>query len=221
MKTLYIPAGIIALVMIVALWCFVFGDCSLLTPDQKGRRAFQAGDYEEAAEDFIDPMWRGASLYRAGNFKESAGMYSGFDTAESAYNHGTCLVMLGKYEDAVKRYIRALELRPGWEAAETNLRIARQRAEKLKKEGGEMTGGKLEADEIVFNENMPEKTPDTEEVSGEQEMSDKERRAMWLRNVQTRPADFLRAKFSYQVAMQDISDVGKPAEADTSTDGKK
>jgi len=29
-------------------------------------------------------------------------------------------------------------------------------------------------------------------------MNDDEMRAVWLRKVQTKPADFLRAKFSYQ-----------------------
>ena len=33
--------------------------------------------------------------------------------------------MLGKYADAVRRYERALALRPGWKEAEKNLAIAR------------------------------------------------------------------------------------------------
>jgi Ca-activated chloride channel family protein len=34
-------------------------------------------------------------------------------------------------------------------------------------------------------------------------------RAMWLRRVQTKPADFLRAKFSYQNAMDQETGEGK------------
>jgi Ca-activated chloride channel family protein len=33
-------------------------------------------------------------------------------------------------------------------------------------------------------------------------MSDEELRAVWLRQVQTKPADFLAAKFAYQLAMR-------------------
>lgn len=33
-------------------------------------------------------------------------------------------------------------------------------------------------------------------------MSDEAVRALWLKRVQTRPADFLRAKFAYQLGTQ-------------------
>ncbi len=38
-------------------------------------------------------------------------------------------------------------------------------------------------------------------------MSDEELRAIWLRQVQTKPADFLAAKFAYQQAMRQESGV--------------
>jgi Ca-activated chloride channel family protein len=73
----------------------------------------------------------------------------------------------------------------------------------VKQEGGEGTGGQLSADAIVFTQG---KNPD--QKAGEQDtstggaMSDAELRSRWLRRVQTAPADFLRAKFAYQAAMQ-------------------
>ncbi len=72
----------------------------------------------------------------------------------------------------------------------------------VKKNGGDMTGGQLKADKYVFDKskNKEQKDEQTEEV---QKVSDAEMRAMWLRKVQTRPADFLRAKFAYQYAMKD------------------
>jgi hypothetical protein len=60
-----------------------------------------------------------------------------------------------------------------------------------------------QADAIVFTQG---KNPDQRE--GEQDtstagaMSDAELRHLWLRRVQTAPADFLRAKFAYQAATQ-------------------
>ena len=41
----------------------------------------------------------------------------------------------------------------------------------------------------------PASAPDTAGAGGESELAF---RALWLRNVQTQPADFLRAKFAYQ-----------------------
>jgi Ca-activated chloride channel family protein len=39
-------------------------------------------------------------------------------------------------------------------------------------------------------------------VAGGDPLSDEELRGLWLRRVQTKPADFLRAKFAYQVQAQ-------------------
>ena len=172
----------------------------LRTPDQSGYGCFQNGDYDKAAEHFTDPLWKGVALFKQGQFKAAAGLFAGYDTADSVFNHGNALLMQGKYEDAVQRYTRALELRPDWEAATVNLEIALARAKLLKNEGGDMTGGKMEADEIVFSKGKAPPEAGEEQVEGGQEMDDAALRAMWLRRVQTKPADFLRGKFAYQHA---------------------
>jgi Ca-activated chloride channel family protein len=178
----------------------------LLTPDQQGRLLFNQERYTEAAKTFVDPLWQATAWYRAGEFKKAAGIFTGFDTAQGAYNHGNALAMHGKYEEAVSRYERALALNPEWEDARINLTIARQNAEKLKKKGGEGTGGKLGADEIRYSTDKPAASAGSEEtVEGPGKFSDTEMRAMWLRRVQTKPADFLRAKFAYQHAVNEES----------------
>ena len=106
------------------------------------------GDPEAALEEFSDPMWRGVALYRQGEFEQAAGVFAGFDTPEAALNQGYSLVFMGKYDEAVARYDRALELRPDWEPAVVNREIAVARAAALDFEGGDMTGGMLGADEM-------------------------------------------------------------------------
>lgn len=197
MPKMYVIIGVLV-VGLAGIYCLVSGTCSILTSDQGGYRLYRQERYQDAAERFTTPMWRGAALFRAGEFKQAAGIYAGYDTAEAAYNHGTSLVMLGKYEDAIVRYERALELRPGWEDAQVNLEIARARAEKLKKEGGDMTGGQMGADDIVFTKGKPSPEAGDDEIEAGQALGDAEMRTVWLRNVQTKPADFLRAKFAYQ-----------------------
>ena len=83
-----------------------------------------------------------------------------------------------------------------------------------------MTGGKLEADEIVFDNKKTEQEPDTEENTERQKISDAEMRAMWLHNVHTKPADFLRAKFSYQLATEDSANEKKARENDMAREKK-
>ena len=54
----------------------------------------------------------------------------------------------------------------------------------------------LEADEIVFSDKKSPPSPGSEEeTEGGQELSEEELRSIWLRQVQTKPADFLRNRF--------------------------
>ena len=190
-------------VIVAVLYCLISWDFSLLTPDQKGYRFFVREDYQQAAANFADPMWKGTALFRQGQFEEAAGVFAGDDSAQGAFNEGNALVMQGKYEKAVGQYGRALALSPGWEDAMINREIALARAEMLKEQGGDMTGGKMGADDIVFSETKPPPSAGEEQVLGEQPSSEAELREVWLRQVQTKPADFLRAKFAYQHAIKD------------------
>jgi Ca-activated chloride channel family protein len=194
----------LAVTLLAAGYCLSSADCRLLRADQRGLRAFERGDFTQAAETFTDPQWRAAALYRAGEFEQAANIFAGFDSAEGAFNQANALVMQGQYEAAIERYTRALEHRPGWTEAETNLAIARSRAEQLKKQGGDMTGGMLGADEYKITSGKSPKSGGEEQVEAEQTGlgNETELRAVWLRQVQTRPADFLRAKFAQQEAMR-------------------
>ena len=160
----------------------------------------ERGEFGAAADVFADPNRKAVALFRAGDFERAATIFQSLPGAEACFNHGNALVMLGEYEQAAMRFERALQLRPGWEAAETNRAIALARAELLKAEGGEGTGGKLGADEIVFNDNPSRKGGGDEVTSDEEGSAGGEAQEMWLRQVQTTPSQFLRAKFSYQVA---------------------
>ena len=191
---------------VAGIYLLATGAVSLLTPDQQGYRFYEQSKYSEAAEYFVDPLWKGIALFKQGEFKNAAGVFAGFDTAESAFNHGNALVMQGQYAGAAERYARALELSPEWEDARINREIALARAAMLKREGGDMTGGMLEADEIVFSKGKSPPSAGEEQIEGGEKISDAEQRAVWLRHVQTKPADFLQAKFAYQHAMRPALD---------------
>ena len=180
-----------------------------VTADQRGQKWMNKREFQQAAETFSDPMRQASAYYRGGDFKSAAAIFAGMPGEEAAYNHGNSLVMLGKYSDAIDSYDCALELRPDWEAAKTNREIARGRAERMEFAGGDMTGGEMGADEIVFD--LSAKNPDAGEevIEASQEMSDQELRAMWLRQVQTTPGEFLKAKFAYQQALRQESVSGQ------------
>ncbi|MHC5110528.1 MAG: tetratricopeptide repeat protein [Planctomycetota bacterium] len=183
-----------------------------VTSEQRAQRFFDRQDFDMAADLFTAPMPKSVALFRAGEFKEASLVLGRINTGESHFNHGNALVMMGKYDAAIAAFDRALEFRSDWEAARENREIARLRAARTARSGGEMTGGKLEADEIVFEpgkagENSP---GDRVETDGGDAMSQEELQSLWLRRVQTRGADFLRVKFAQQLVDQEKA----PAQGD-------
>jgi Ca-activated chloride channel family protein len=167
-----------------------------LTPDQQGRLYFERGDYARAAAHFADPMWKGVALYRAGEFAAAIDAFALVNTPESYYNQGNALARLGKYPQAVKSYQMALQGRPGWVEAKENLALV----QKLIKEPGKEDYGEattLKADQIKFDD-LGKKGK-----KGAMQMSAKQTAEMWMRNIQTSPAQLLRRKFAVEDAMRE------------------
>jgi Ca-activated chloride channel family protein len=178
--------------------------------DRQAYALYRRRLYADAAARFHDPMWRAAALYRAGDFRQAAALWAGADTAEAAYNHGNALLMQGQYAQAVARYDRALALRPRWADAVINRDLARQRAAALATEGGDMTGGRLGADDVVYSAASRPAGIGGGEGAASDQPNDAALRAIWLRRVQTRPADFLRAKFAAQLAAEERGERPSP-----------
>jgi Ca-activated chloride channel family protein len=201
------------LMAVLAVMAWRVGPANLfLTPDQRGQWLVQRGRYDEAASAFRDPMWLGAAQMKAKDFKAAAQTFCGFDTADANYNCGNALIMLGKYQDAIPRYDRALELNPSFAAAEANRTLAKLRAERLARQAGQES---FDLDEPNPRDERPSMTgkvdrPDKEPPQAETGMSDEAVRALWLKRVQTRPADFLRARFAYQLQPPSPPSSGAP-----------
>jgi len=174
------------------------------TPDQQGQRLMDQGEYQQAAAKFTTPERIGAALFQAGDFEKAASVLGRSASPEAHYNRGNAHVMLGEYDAAIEAYQSALSKRPDWREAEQNLQIASLRKQALAPPDDDYggTGGMLEADEIVFDQYGRVNKSSNEQVidAGDQQLGEDEMRAMWLRKVETRPADFLAARFNYQLA---------------------
>ncbi|CAH1668866.1 MULTISPECIES: tetratricopeptide repeat protein [unclassified Chelatococcus] len=186
------------LLVLAAAWSMVGWQALWASPDQRGRWLFERGHYGDAADAFIDPLWRGAALMRAGRFKEAEQAFAGLEGAEAAFDQGNALVMLGRYQEAVSRYDRALALRPGWADATANRNLAALRAERMKAPGGDAGDQREGADQIVYDKDAKNTAGQETEISATA-MSDEQVRALWLKRVATKPADFLRARFANQL----------------------
>ena len=82
------------------------------TPDQLGQKAFQAKDYEAAAQHFDNPVWRAAARYRKGDFTGAVDDLKDDDTAQAHYNRGNALARQGQFGAAVAAYNEALKRAP-------------------------------------------------------------------------------------------------------------
>jgi Ca-activated chloride channel family protein len=187
-RSLRVQLGFVGITALISVAIFATSPdgFSLRTPDQRAYRSYVDKKYQTASELFTIPIWKGVALFEAKDFKGAEAVFAGMDTADAAFNHGNALLLQGKYEAATLRYTRALELRPNWEAATINLKIAEARAALLKKEGGDMTGGMMAPDEIVFEtgESPPSTGEEVTEDGGE--LSEAKMRSIWLRQVQTK-----------------------------------
>jgi len=79
-------------------------------PDQKAMQAFDAGDNEKAASEFIQPDWKASAYYRKGDYQAAAKTLENTAHSDGFYNRGNALAQLGQYEEAIKAYDKALEL---------------------------------------------------------------------------------------------------------------
>ena len=188
------------------------------TPDQQGQKLLEQGEFQKAADKFTTPEQIGAALFLAGDFKSAASVFGRSTSADSHYNRGNAHVMLGDYDAAIDAYKSSLLIRQDWQEAEQNLQIAMLRKQALAPPDDDFggTGGMLEADEIVFDQSGRVNKSSSEQVidAADQQLGEDSMRAMWLRKVENRPADFLAARFNYQLATRE-SNSGEDGAADS------
>lgn len=205
MKHVYVPIAVI----IVGAALLLAGKDLWITPEQQAQRQFDKGDYAGAAQQFANPMHKGIALYRAGEFEAAAYTFARLGSAEAQFNQGNAWMLHGKYDQAIAAYQLALKARPGWTAASDNMSIAEARKARLARSeddaGG--TGGMLGADEVVIDPDM-DASQGSDQVNAEGAPKDEggSMTDVWLRRVQTRPADFLAARFQYQLALTEASE---------------
>jgi Ca-activated chloride channel homolog len=94
--------------------------------DQQGQEAFTQEQFEEAAQQFRDPAWRGAANYRSENYEQVVQDLVLLDDPESHYNRGNALAKLQQYEAAIAAYDQALAQNPDLEDAQYNKQLVEE-----------------------------------------------------------------------------------------------
>jgi Ca-activated chloride channel family protein len=171
-----------------------------MTGNQQGRYYFERGDYAKAGDKFDDPLWKGIALECAGDYAGALDAFALSDSAEAWYNQGNALARLGKYPDAVRAYQQALARRSPWKDAQDNLALVSSLIPKAKAmdkdEKQQEVPPDLPPDQMKF---------DNKSGKGKKmqiKMDPAKMAEIWLRNVQTTPADYLRRRFEIQAARE-------------------
>lgn len=171
---------------------------AFLTADQQGRLAFERGHYDEAAQHFHDPYWKGRAAYQTGDYATALQAFSSVGTAEGYFYVGNTQTRLRQYDAALAAYDQALALKPGWEPATVNRGIV---ARLLAAMSQEQQGQPAEPpDRSIADKSAA--AGKLVQVPVAQAGSEE----MWLRNLTLSPARFLRGKF----AAEDAAAGGRP-----------
>lgn len=200
-----LPFGI-TLVLSV-LWVIFVYDKGLerlfLTADQSGYRQYKNQNYLEAAKDFENLSFKGASYYREAEFKYAKSIYQNLSSKEDTYNLGNVFVMLGEYDNAIETYQRALKIDPSFKEAQDNLAVAKARKILKEPENDGKTGigdhMDMQPDEIVYDNTEGKGEDDTRSADKDAQKGN----PAWLDRLQTGPKDFLKNKFRYQYEIKD------------------
>ncbi|WP_085640047.1 MULTISPECIES: VWA domain-containing protein [unclassified Pseudomonas] len=163
---------------------------AFFTRDQQGRWAFEHQHYPQAAALFTDPYWKGIAAYHAADYDLALATFARLDTPEAYFYLGNIHVRRFKFDQAIAAYTLALKRQPQFPEASANLALAI--ALQKDTESADQNTPQTPPDEVKFD-----KTPgkgQSKPVATQQATSD----ALWLQNLTTSPAKFLRQKFSLQ-----------------------
>jgi len=166
------------------------------TPDQQAQALLEQGEAAQAAGLFEDPAWRAVARYRAGDYSGSAGDFAAREDAGALYNLGNAQARMGRFEQAIESYSRALEINPDDEDAAYNRDLiqdlvdqqdAQNQDQDSQQADGESGGGAQQAESDSQSDQSGEQsadgTPGNESQDGDagreqREMSEEDLAAM-------------------------------------------
>ena len=186
-----------------------------LTPDQQGRVLFERGDFGEAAKRFEDPMWKGIASYAAEDWPKAVEAWSTVESPESLYNLGNAYAQQNQWITAIQQYDKALTLHPTFREARANRDLLQGLLDKMQESVDPEEAAKgpppdskedavrLREDQEAPDELKPQDGPSpTEEAGKPTEPLTEETLEIWMRRVDTRPANFLAGKFAAQAGAE-------------------
>ncbi|RJG49915.1 vWA domain-containing protein [Motilimonas pumila] len=187
-----------------------------LTPDQQGAYFYRQGEFEQAAQHFADPQWRGAALVAAKKYPEAIQVYQQSQDVTGLYNLATAYAKARNYQRALDLYQLVQQIEPdtdvGQKAQKNSVIITRlideiQRMSESQQEENpdpksidpdEMTDTSLGADK----QRVGKIEVKVEQLSVDEILANEGKKEQWLRDISRDPKQFLAAKFQADYQQQ-------------------
>jgi|TARA_R110002094_G_scaffold28890_10_gene41901 Ca-activated chloride channel family protein len=194
--------GLVTLLTLLALAWLASREATFadlwLTRDQQGQLAMNQRDWPGALEHFEDPARKATAAYNAGQYEQAAELFARIPDATGFYNRGNALIKARDYRNAIRAFELAVAAAPGWQEAADNLALAQYIShyiEQLREDSDTEDESELSADDYVFD-NEDERGREME-ITRESTIG-LESAEKWMRSVNTDTADFLRTRFALE-----------------------
>lgn len=167
------PAVLVALMLVPAPARAESVRDYFLTEEQKGRKALEEKNFEQAEEIFKDDAYRrGVVQYKAGDYEGAAESFDQADRPEIAedarYNLGNARLMAGRIEDAIKAYEEVLKGNPEHQDAAHNLEIARKMLDEQQQDQKSDQSQQNQADQKQQADQKPQQGEQSQEQKQEE-----------------------------------------------------
>ncbi|MDG1065838.1 MAG: VWA domain-containing protein [Luminiphilus sp.] len=187
-----------------------------LTPEQYGRVLLQFGYYEKAAQIFSHPIWRATARYYHQDFEQAATLFTRQDSDLALFNEANAKAHRRDYVGARTRYDLLIDRNPEFPGAHANREFVHmiiETSNRLSESQAEEAGV---GSETLDNDQAPQisEGADTQvneveertQYSAEDIFASPETAALWMKNVQPDPGNFLRSKFNSQLQERGVSE---------------
>ncbi|ORU92816.1 MAG: hypothetical protein A6F72_05690 [Cycloclasticus sp. symbiont of Poecilosclerida sp. N] len=104
------------------------------TQNQQAAQAFKQDNFQQAAKQYDNPLWKATAQYKAGQFEQSIETLHDDKSANGLYNKGNALAQTGKLPEALNAYKESLAIKPDDEDARYNKEQVEKAIEKQKQQ---------------------------------------------------------------------------------------